>query len=95
MYIDLMPNKGINLTNPLSRQLRQVFRYIWDVRKRQLSRQFRQAGTGHAGYASRSTDGVRGIFENSFFGFMVKTISVESRLHCGSKGVGSLLEVGV
>jgi hypothetical protein len=65
------------------------------MHNRQSPRQFRQTGTGHAGYASRSTDDVRGIFENSFFGFMVKTISMESRLHCGSKRVGSLLEVGV
>jgi hypothetical protein len=40
----------------------------------QCPRQFRQAGTGHAGYASRSTVGVRGTLSYSCFVFMDKSM---------------------
>ena len=61
------------------------------MKKRQLPRQFRQAGTEHAGYASRSTDGIPGIVEISDFGFMVKSVVAERSLRCSPRGVGNLL----
>jgi hypothetical protein len=74
------------------------------VRKRQLPRQSRQdyssclrsgqlCRVGHAGYASRSTDGVRGTLSYSGFVFMVKSMFAKKCLHCSNQGVGCLLEV--